>query len=75
MHYTISYENLSPLEKHAKAIRDIKDYMGEERYNHLSKLFKTDYPNITVEQFQVMVDFAGIRGYPALAWYNQIYGL
>lgn len=74
-HYTTNYEGLSEIEKHNKAIEDIKDYMGAEKFEELTKRVKVEYPNWTLEQFRMAVSFAGVQGYPVKAWYNYIYGL
>lgn len=71
MRITVNYTNLSNAQE--KALADCKAWLGAEKFDHLTSLFKSSYPAITVEQFQVMVDFAGIRGYPARAWYTYIY--
>ncbi len=39
-HYDVDYSKLTPQAKYNKAIADIKDYMGEERYNKVIGLFK-----------------------------------
>lgn len=72
-HYTISYEGLDPIEKHNKAIADIKEYVGEDRFKDLTARFKEMSPSL--EQFELMVSFAGVQGYPAKAWFNYCYGL
>lgn len=73
MSYTINYEGLDPIAKHNKAICDIKDYLGEDRFAHLVNLFR-EHP-YTLEQFQLAASFAGIQGYPAKAWFNYCYPL
>lgn len=72
--YTVNYEGLDPIAKHNKAIEDIKDYMGSERFEMLTELFKNE-GEMTLGQFEMVVSFAGVQGYPAKAWYNYIYGL
>lgn len=74
-HYNVSYEGLSDIEKHNKAIQDIKDYLGEEKFEQLTKQCKEEYPDLTLEQFRMSVSFAGVQGYPVKAWYNYIYPL
>lgn len=73
MHYTVNYEGLDPIAKHNKAIADIKEYLGEDRFETLTEQFKNRSPSF--EQFELMVSFAGVQGYPAKAWFNYCYGL
>ena len=76
MSYTIDYSNESdPIAKHNKAIEDIKEYVGEDRFETLTQQIKEEYPNMSLEQFQLVVSFAGVQGYPAKAWFNYCYGL
>lgn len=74
-HYTVDYSNLNddPISKHNKAIQDIKEYIGDDRFETLTEKFKQMSPSL--EQFELMVSFAGVQGYPVKAWYNYIYGL
>jgi hypothetical protein len=74
-HYNISYEGLDPIEKQNKAIADIKEYMGEAKFVDLTSKLRAAYPDCTIEQFTLMVSFAGVQGYPVKAWYNYTYGL
>ena len=71
-HYDVDYSNMTPQAKHLKAIDDIKDYMGEEKYKSLSKAFKTEGP-LTMDEFEMYCSLAGIQGYPCLAWYNEVF--
>ena len=75
MKTTIAYTQTDPAAKHAAAMVDIVDYLGIIKVKELTALFRKDYPKITLDQFQVMMGFAGIEGYPAKAFYNHIYGL
>lgn len=77
MHYTIDYEGLGPTEKYNKAIQDIKDYMGEDKFNTMTQRFRGEYPggeNMPLDRFELIVSFAGVQGYPAKAWHQYIYG-
>jgi len=71
MHMTVDYTNLAKPE--VKALADCKEWLGADRFAHLTSLFKSDYPGITLDQFRVMVSFAGIQGYPCKVWYEHIY--
>jgi len=73
MHYTTHYEG-SPIVRHNKAIADIKDWLGKERFETITKLMRekeTEQP--TLEVFTAIVSFAGVQGYPVKAWYNHCF--
>lgn len=76
-HYNVDYSGLDEVAKHNKAIQDIKDYMGEPKFEELTGMFKEvpepERPNL--DKFELLVSFAGIQGYPAKAWYNYCYPL
>lgn len=74
-HYDISYEGLDPIAKHNKAIQDIKDYLGNDRFDIVTESAKNMDPPMTLNEFTVAMSFAGVQGYPVKAWYNYIYGL
>lgn len=71
-HYDIDYSGLTPQAKYEKAIHDIKDYMGEERYNKVVGLYKEIRP-ISLEVFRLQMSFAGVQGYPVVAMYDEIW--
>ncbi len=71
-HYDVDYSKLTPQAKYNKAIADIKDYMGEERYNKVIGLFKQMQP-IPLEKFHLQMSFAGVQGYPVVAMYDEIW--
>ncbi len=68
-HYDIDYSNLTPQAKHDKAIADIIDYMGEERYHKVIDLYR-QHPPIPLEAFHLQMSFAGVQGYPVVAMYD-----
>lgn len=75
-HYDIDYSKLPEPEKHNKAIQDIKDWMGVERFDKITELFKQNYPTGPgIDQFNLMCAFVGVSGYPVKAWYNLIWPL
>lgn len=73
MHYKVDYAELSPAEKQEKAIADTKDFLGEERFEMLTKNFK-DYGSIEFEKFAFLCSITGVQGFPVEAWYKHIYG-
>jgi hypothetical protein len=70
MHQTISYAGLSPKDKYKKALRDIQDYVGEERFEHLTKLLREE--KLSQEHFISAVSLAGVQGWPAQVWFQHV---
>lgn len=70
-HYDVNYSGLSPNDAHNQAIKDIIDYMGEEKYNDLTQQFRAFELNL--DAFRMYVSFAGIQGFPVERWYNEVY--
>jgi len=73
VHYTIDYAGMSPQDAHTKAIQDIKDYMGEERYTIMTKRLRLESPPGVGAFMHIYAPFAGVQGYPARAWYDEIW--
>ena len=73
MHYNIGYAGLTPQLAHNQSIQDIKDYLGEEKYELLTKQFREECPDLSIEGFKMYVSLAGISGFPVRAWYNEVY--
>lgn len=72
-HYTMSYAGLTDEVKSAKALQDIKDYLGEDKFEEVSETMRNEM--IPYEQFvMAMSIMAGIQGYPVQAWYEHVYG-
>lgn len=69
-HYTINYNGLSPQARHDKAIADIIEYMGAERYAKLTLMFSERSP-MTMSHFEFACSFAGVQGWPVRAWYSE----
>jgi hypothetical protein len=76
MHYEINYDGLDPIEKHKKAIADVIEYTGQERFDRIISALRTKYPEPPVlEHLELVLSFAGIQGYPVKAIWNHIWGL
>jgi hypothetical protein len=73
MSYTTDYTGLDPITAHNRAIRDIIDYMGQEKFDERTAELRKE--QLTLEVFQLVVSFCGVRGYPAKAWFNYCYPL
>lgn len=72
-HYTMSYAGLTDEVKSARAIQDIKDYLGEDKFESTTEIMRREM--IPYEQFTMAMAFmAGIEGYPVKAWYEHVYG-
>lgn len=71
-HYDIDYSDMTPQTKHLKAIADIKDYMGEDRYHKITQAIRADGP-MSVDKLRIIVSLAGVQGYPVRAWHDEIW--
>ena len=78
-HYIINYAGLSEQEAHDKAIADIKDWLGEDRYLKITEGCKTAVdidgnPSVlTWRQWRYAMFLSGIEGYPLKVWYKEIW--
>ena len=72
-HYLVDYAELGigTNAAHAKALADIKDYMGEDRYNLVTLEFKKMPVMPTLDQMHYWLMLAGISGYPVQAWQSE----
>lgn len=70
MKQTIDYTNLNEPAKRAKALDDIKFYLGDG-YDRICRELKEVKH---FESFAFALSFAGIQGYPVKALYNHIHG-
>ena len=77
-HYITRYAGLSEEEKQEKALNDIKDYLGEPKFNEITSAFRNTYPVgvkvPTLGQFRFKLSFVGVQGYPVEVWYSHIFG-
>ena len=67
MHYEIDYGGLTQEEKEEKAISDMVEYVGQEHFDKIVKAFQEAGP-MTQMQVDFYLSFAGIQGYPAIAF-------
>jgi len=76
MHYNVDYAGLTGSAKADKAIEDIKNYLGAQRFNKLDKEFKlfmrTDDKKLDFNYFRNMLNIGGISGYPVQAWAERL---
>lgn len=71
MHYIIDYSWLDSQAKHDKAIADIREYMGNAKYEQVKAEFQRQPSPIAFERFQFYLSIAGIQGYPVKAMYQE----
>lgn len=71
MHYTVSYKQEKLEERLAAALTDVREYLGEDKYQGLLIAAAAD-PSLTFEQFQFAMSFAGIEGLPVRAVWHEI---
>ena len=72
MHTEIDYSKLDGEAKQAKALADVKDWMGEGRFEAVNKeLSKVrDF-----DRFEFYASLAGVQGYPVRAWFDWLRSL
>jgi hypothetical protein len=68
-HYDISYSK-SPA-PNFDAVQDIIEWLGIERFQHLSKKMMEVKHCGT---WRMALSLAGIQGFPVIAWYEHIHG-
>jgi hypothetical protein len=74
MHYTINYANLETVaEQDHSAIQDIRNWLGEERFERVDQLYRELAEPVTLDLFRLQMNFAGIQGLPVEAWYRRLW--
>ena len=73
MHYNTSYKDLPLAEKDAKALQDLRDYLGEERFADLTSRIKSVETPVSYKEFVMLMSLAGVEGYPVKAYYKFLY--
>ncbi len=75
-HYVVDYSADTPQEMHANALNDACQYLGGKKFASLLITATQERDKgwcPTLEQFEFFVSFAGIRGYPCRAIYNEVW--
>ena len=72
--YTINYEKLTEDEKREKAMKDIAQYVGDERLKMLNEAFRAE-GKMPYDNFVPYANLAGVAGYPVKAWYEHLWGV
>lgn len=72
MHYEIDYSKLPPERAHAKALADIKDYIGIPRFKKICQAVHREQ-GLSREGFLMGLSIiTGIEGFPAQAWADEL---
>jgi len=73
MHYTIDYSAQPDEAADAAAVRDIIDYVGEQRFRDISATLRDAIrQGATERDFHLPLSFAGVQGFPVGAWYRTL---
>ena len=73
MHRTFDYNVIADETKRkAKAISDIKDWIGPKKFVQITRDVKRCQPPMTGFQFAMMCELGGIQGYPVRVWAEQV---
>ena len=76
-HYDVDYSKIEdPKAKRDKAIADIIDYLGQEKFDEVHPQFvalrQLNGEEFTVKQLGFYLLMAGVQGYPVTAWHEKI---
>lgn len=71
MRPTIKYDAANP-DDHVRAISDIREYLGDAKYNRIAPVMAT-YTD--PRKFEILCGIAGIEGFPVVAWYESLTGI
>lgn len=72
MKMTKNYSGFTTMEeKLAEALKDVKFYLGDKKYDSISAIMRQA---TTQEHFIIYADMVGVRGFPIIAWYEDIHG-
>lgn len=72
-HYNIDYDKIADeTEKRAKAMKDIKEYLGIAQFKKIVKAVHKEQA-MTRKNFLIQLSmFVGIEGYPATVWADEL---
>lgn len=71
-HYNIDYSLLEGDAKRAKALEDIKEFWGEERFNRIVEALKANEA-VTLTRLGLILSFGGVEGYPVKALHEHVW--
>ena len=71
MHYNINYKDLTGQEKISAALKDVRQYFGNDKefYDIMYMISEYVQQGMTLGQLAFELDFAGVQGYPVRAIY------
>jgi len=65
MGYEIQYDRSNEAEAEAKALADIKKWLGTKQFNKVAKILANDHGRATRFMIILGLSMQGIQGYPA----------
>ena len=73
MHTTINYNVIADVtKKEAKAIADVKNWIGHKKFVSIGRDVKRCVPAMSWNQFEIMCELGGIKGYPVSVWWESL---
>jgi len=75
-HYERNYTKMidDVAERERVALDDVKHWLGEEKFEEVTGLFRTEVPPIGPGKFRFYCGIAGIQGYPVAIWWKHCFG-
>ena len=73
-HYDVDYSTLEGEAKKAKALEDIKEWLGEKKFDEVTELLKSDESSKNFDKFAFYCGLVGVQYYPVEAWFEEIHG-
>lgn len=67
-HYDVDYSAIEGDAKRDAAVRDIREYLGEERYRIVCQYFVLMQEPLSLDEMSLALMMAGVQGYPVQAW-------
>lgn len=65
MGYTIKYDTTDRSKAEAKALADVKQWLGTKQFNKVAKILASDHGNTSRFLVGLALSMQGIEGYPA----------
>lgn len=73
MKYKVYYDKIADeTERRAKAIADIKGYLGVDRFKAIAKIVHKEQAMTRMNFYPMLIMLAGIEGYPAKVWADEL---
>lgn len=73
-HYDVDYSKMEENDRRVKAIDDIKEYVGEAKFDELNKMLE-EYvleKRPSLDAFRMTLFMFPVSGYPIKAWYETL---